>query len=351
MKVRFSSGDAALDRAAWTSIDASNPFLPLPEAFKGPSLALRFRFYYNPDKSDGNVEGSNAAVLIPAPPLVVQAALPGSAQVGAEPPPAASVLCSSPQPTTTHVEGEITGGASAVDLHHYLDGNVLPLIRANWYRLISRSGEMVAGDASVEFAVLRDGSITSVKLVDGAGHAVLGDLAINAVKNSAPLPPVPSELAGSSFAVRSHFFYQPDPSSRGRVAAANGDIPAFARYCTPDELSKGAVDCMVPPKPTYQTEPQFSPQARQQKKEGVVTVRVVVAHDGTVQSACVDRALGYGLDEEAVNAIRSWKFIPATFNSQPMATLLLIEVDFHLSDKPDGTVPDGTNSPVTSPPR
>ena len=55
---------------------------------------------------------------------------------------------------------------------------------------------------------------------------------------------------------------------------------------------------MVPPKPTYQTEPQFSPEARQQKKEGVVIVRIVLAHDGTVQSACVDPALGYGLDEK-----------------------------------------------------
>lgn len=347
MKVRFSSGDAALDRAAWTGVTASNPFLPLPEAFKGPSLALRFPFYYNPYKSDGNAEGSNAADLIPAPPLVVQATLRGSAQAGAARQPPASVLCSSPKPTTTHVEGEIVSEASASVLQQYLDTNILPLIRANWYRLVSHSGEKVAGDASVEFAVLRDRSITSVNLVDGAGHSVLGDLAINAVKHSAPLPPMPPEFAGSSFAVRSHF-YQPDPnilaSSRGRVTAANGDSPAFARYCTPDELSKGAVDCMVPPKPTYQTEPQFSPEARQQKKEGVVTVRIVVAHDGTVQSACVERALGYGLDEEAVNAIRSWKFTPATFNGQPVATALLIEVEFHPSDKSDGTIPNNAKT-------
>jgi TonB family protein len=356
MKVRFSSGDEALDGAAWTGVTESSPFLPLPEAFKGPNLALRFRFYYNPDKSEGNAERSNpASDPTPAPPLVhVQAALPGSTQMVAERQAAASVLCSSPKPTTTHVEGNITSEASDTVLQQYLDTNVLPLIRANWYRLISRSGEKVAGDASVEFDVLKDGTIVSVKLVDGAGHAALSELAINAVKNSAPLPPVPSEFSGGSFVVRSHFFYQPDPngvaSSRGRVAAVNGDSPAFARYCTPDELSKGAVDCMVPPKPTYQTEPEFSPEARQQKKEGVVTVRIVVAHDGTVQSACVDRALGYGLDEEAVNAIRSWKFTPATFNGQPLATLLLIEVDFHHSDKPEGTTPDAMKAALVSAP-
>jgi len=52
MRLVASSGDVALDRAAWGGITASNPFPPLPSEFTGPYLALRFRFYYNPDKSD-----------------------------------------------------------------------------------------------------------------------------------------------------------------------------------------------------------------------------------------------------------------------------------------------------------
>jgi outer membrane biosynthesis protein TonB len=46
MVLKFPSGDVALDRAAWGAIvGASYP--PLPTAFKGPYLALRFGFYYN----------------------------------------------------------------------------------------------------------------------------------------------------------------------------------------------------------------------------------------------------------------------------------------------------------------
>ena len=52
MKLTLSSQDVALDRAAWAGISASNPFPPLPTDFTGPYLALRFRFYYNPDKAD-----------------------------------------------------------------------------------------------------------------------------------------------------------------------------------------------------------------------------------------------------------------------------------------------------------
>jgi TonB family protein len=52
LRMAASSGDVALDRPAWGSITGSNPFPPLPSDFTGPYLALRFRFYYNPDKAD-----------------------------------------------------------------------------------------------------------------------------------------------------------------------------------------------------------------------------------------------------------------------------------------------------------
>jgi TonB family protein len=52
MKLIATSNDPALDRPAWGAIIGSSPFPPLPNEFNGPYLALRFRFYYNPDKAD-----------------------------------------------------------------------------------------------------------------------------------------------------------------------------------------------------------------------------------------------------------------------------------------------------------
>jgi TonB family protein len=54
MRLVATSGDRNLDRPAWGSITASDPFPPLPTEFTGPYLTLRFRFFYNPDKSDFN---------------------------------------------------------------------------------------------------------------------------------------------------------------------------------------------------------------------------------------------------------------------------------------------------------
>ncbi len=52
MKIVGPSGDLPLDRAAWGGITASSPFAPLPDAYHGQYLALRFRFYYNPAKGE-----------------------------------------------------------------------------------------------------------------------------------------------------------------------------------------------------------------------------------------------------------------------------------------------------------
>jgi TonB family protein len=52
MKLISSSGDVALDRAAWGGITDAIPLPNLPPQFKGQYLELRARFYYNPDKAD-----------------------------------------------------------------------------------------------------------------------------------------------------------------------------------------------------------------------------------------------------------------------------------------------------------
>jgi hypothetical protein len=46
------SGDVSLDRAAYGGITASTPFPPLPGEFGGEYLALRFHFFYNPDRAE-----------------------------------------------------------------------------------------------------------------------------------------------------------------------------------------------------------------------------------------------------------------------------------------------------------
>ncbi len=47
IKIHESSGEEALDHAAWSSITASNPFPPLPSEFSGEGIGARFHYFYN----------------------------------------------------------------------------------------------------------------------------------------------------------------------------------------------------------------------------------------------------------------------------------------------------------------
>jgi TonB family protein len=47
VKIHKSSGDEALDHAAWASITASNQFPPLPSDFTGERMGMRFHYFYN----------------------------------------------------------------------------------------------------------------------------------------------------------------------------------------------------------------------------------------------------------------------------------------------------------------
>jgi TonB family protein len=44
----------------------------------------------------------------------------------------------------------------------------------------------------------------------------------------------------------------------------------------------------------------------------------------------VQRTLGLGLDEKAIEAVRKWKFEPAMKNGQPVAVQVNVEVNFRL---------------------
>ncbi len=84
------------------------------------------------------------------------------------------------------------------------------------------------------------------------------------------------------------------------------------------------------PQVIYSPEPNFSDEARKSKTQGVVLLMVVVGADGTPNHIRVQQSLGMGLDEKAIEAVSRWRFRPATFNGQPVATQIAVEVNFRL---------------------
>jgi|GEM_PF-4422647 len=84
------------------------------------------------------------------------------------------------------------------------------------------------------------------------------------------------------------------------------------------------------PKPIFAPEPDYTPDARKLKTQGLVVVGAVVETDGTIKTAFIMRSLNPGLDQKALEAVSKWKFAPAMKNKQPVRCRINIEVSFNL---------------------
>ena len=98
---------------------------------------------------------------------------------------------------------------------------------------------------------------------------------------------------------------------------------------TPGPYPAGQKGVSVP-EVIYSPEPSFSDAARKAKFQGVVLLMLVVGRDGRPYNIRVRQSLGMGLDEQAIEAVKNWRFRPAILNGQPVAAQIGVQVDFHL---------------------
>jgi protein TonB len=84
------------------------------------------------------------------------------------------------------------------------------------------------------------------------------------------------------------------------------------------------------PIPIYKPDPAYSEEARKAKYQGTVVLWIVVDASGTVTDCRVVKPLGLGLDEKAVETVRTWKFKPAQRNGTPVPVRVMVEVSFRL---------------------
>ncbi len=84
------------------------------------------------------------------------------------------------------------------------------------------------------------------------------------------------------------------------------------------------------PRAVFAPDPEYSEEARKAKYQGTVLLWVVVGADGRPQSVRVQRSLGMGLDEKAVDAVNRWRFEPARKDGGPVAVQINVEVNFRL---------------------
>jgi TonB family protein len=87
-------------------------------------------------------------------------------------------------------------------------------------------------------------------------------------------------------------------------------------------------DGVTAPTLTWAPDPRYTNQARKAHYQGICVVDLIVGIDGRPRSVRVVRPLGMGLDENAVKAVKEYRFKPGMLDGKPVPVEINIEVNF-----------------------
>jgi protein TonB len=87
---------------------------------------------------------------------------------------------------------------------------------------------------------------------------------------------------------------------------------------------------IAPPRVLKEVKADYTEEARQRGLSGDVVMEIVVRADGAVGDVRILQGLGSGLNERAAQAVRQWKFAPATRQGAPVDVIVEVAVEFKL---------------------
>jgi TonB family protein len=87
---------------------------------------------------------------------------------------------------------------------------------------------------------------------------------------------------------------------------------------------------VTPPELLKEVRPEFTEEARRQGISGDVVLEIVVRADGTVGDVKVLEGLGGGLNRNAIEAVKQWRFSPARRQGVPVDVMVEVAVAFKL---------------------
>ena len=84
------------------------------------------------------------------------------------------------------------------------------------------------------------------------------------------------------------------------------------------------------PRSSLVHDPEYTKDVRDAKYEGICVLTLIVDPDGNPRDIHVVKSLGKGLDEKAIDAVKTWRFEPAMKDRKPVAVAINIQVKFQL---------------------
>ena len=79
---------------------------------------------------------------------------------------------------------------------------------------------------------------------------------------------------------------------------------------------------------------EYTAEARAAHIEGTIELSVTIGQNGIPRDTQIQKALGFGLDEKAMQFVAQWCFTPAVYQGSPVPVAASINVNFRL-ETPD----------------
>lgn len=129
---------------------------------------------------------------------------------------------------------------------------------------------------------------------------------------------------------------EPDPPPEPEVLPTDDweiGIPDGPPEPQGDTIARVGQVGVEPPVFTQKVKPDYPDRAAKIKLQGYVILEAILRKDGAVEEIKVLRGLGkgkFGFEDEAIEALRQWKFLPGKVNGKPADVRMTLKIDFIL---------------------
>jgi protein TonB len=148
-----------------------------------------------------------------------------------------------------------------------------------------------------------------------------------------PQPAVPAAIASIAMAGAAT---APAPTpGTGRGAGSGDGVGEGAGPGRDRGFGDGAYrpgNGVTSPVPVVRASPKYTVEAMRARAQGVITVECVVEPNGECGDVRIVRSIlpPFGLDEQAIEAARRWRFRPGTRSGDPVPVLVNLEIEFNI---------------------
>ena len=128
---------------------------------------------------------------------------------------------------------------------------------------------------------------------------------------------------------------------RAVVGGLDGDeAPYFFLVLQPAAKALFVKGNVQHPRKIQANHPQYTEKARQEGLQGIVILQALINEAGQVEEIEILKGLPLGLTEEAIKALETWTFEPATLDGEPVAVFYNLTFNFRLEKDKDKQTKD-----------